>query len=300
MNRFETSLVLDWTLMIPQSLRWMQGTEAGRSRLAALPTVVEDCARRWGLRLGEPYQDSYVSLVVPADRGDGAPVVLKIQFPDRESEHEAAALALWNGDGAVRLLDHDPARSALLLERCEPGTHLSEFGAEQALEALVELLPRLWKPAGGPFRALAHEAATWCEELPSSWEHAGRPFERRLVDAAVEVSAKLTDSTGEEVLLHQDLHADNVLASQREPWLVIDPKPLRGEREFGVAPIVRSYELGHDETKVIGRLDRLTSELGLDRERARLWSFAQTLAWAFEGTQVLPRHVETARWLLGV
>lgn len=299
MNRFETSLVLDWTLMIPQSLRWMQGTEAGRSWVAALPTVVEDCARRWGLRLGEPYQDSYVSLVVPADRGDGAPVVLKIQFPDRESEHEAAALALWNGDGAVRLLDHDPARSALLLERCEPGTHLSEFGAEQALEALVELLPRLWKPAGGPFRALAHEAATWCEELPSSWEHAGRPFERRLVDAAVEVSAKLTDSTGEEVLLHQDLHADNVLASQREPWLVIDPKPLRGEREFGVAPIVRSFELGHDETKVIGRLDRLTSELGLDRERARLWSFAQTLAWAFEGTQVLPRHVETARWLLG-
>ena len=299
MNRFETNLVLDWTLMIPQSLQWMQSTEAGRSWLTALPTVVEDCARRWGLRLGEPYHDSYVSLVVPADRGDGAPLVLKIQFPDRESEHEAAALALWNGDGAVRLLDHDPARSALLLERCEPGTHLSEFGADHALEALVGLLPRLWKPAGGPFRALADEAATWREELPRRWEDAGRPFEGRLVDAAVEVLAELTDSRGEEVLLHQDLHADNVLAAQREPWLVIDPKPLRGEREFGVAPIVRSYELGHDETKVIGRLDRLTRELGLNRERARLWSFAQTLAWAFEGTQVLPRHVETARWLLG-
>lgn len=48
-----------------------------------------------------------------------------------------------------------------------------------------------------------------------------------------------------QVLLHQDLHADNVLRAGREPWLVIDPKPLTGEREFGVAPIVRSFELGH-------------------------------------------------------
>lgn len=297
-NRLETGRVLDWTVMIPQSLQWMQSTEAGRSWLTTLPTLVEDCAKRWGLRLGESYQDSYVSLVVPADRHDGVPVVLKIQFPGRESEHEAQALALWNGDGAVRLLDHDPARSALLIERCEPGTHLSEFGAEQALEALVGLLPRLWKPAGEPFRSLTDEASAWREELPRSWEDAGRPFEGRLVDAAVEVLAELTRSESEEVLLHQDLHADNVLAAQREPWLVIDPKPLRGEREFGLAPIVRSHELGHDETKVIGRLDRLTSELGLDRERARLWSFAQTMAWAFEGTHVMPRHVETARWLL--
>lgn len=276
----------------------MESTELGRSWLNALPTLVEACATRWGLRLGQPYEDSYVSLVVPADRSDGVPVVLKIQFPDRESEHEAEALALWDGDGAVRLLDHDPARRALLLERCDPGTPLSEFGAERALEVLVGLLPRLWKPAGGPFRPLADEAVTWREELPKGWESAGRPFERRLVDACVDVLAALASSESEQVLLHQDLHADNVLASQREPWLVIDPKPLRGEREFGVAPIVRSYELGHDETKVIGRLDRLTGELGLDRERARMWSFAQTLAWAFEGTQVLPRHVEAARWLL--
>lgn len=284
--------------MIPKSLQWMRRTEAGRSWLAGLPALVEDCAKRWGLRLGEPYQDSHVSLVVAAELDDGVPAVLKIQFPDQESEHEAQALALWNGDGAVRLLDHDPVRSALLIERCQPGTHLSDLGAGKALDALIGLLPRLWKPAGEPFRSLTDEAATWREELPSLWEDAGRPFERCLVDAAVDVLTELTSSGGEEVLLHQDLHADNVLAAQREPWLVIDPKPLRGEREFGIAPIVRSYELGNAKTNVIERLDRLTSELGLDREKARLWSFAQTLAWGLEGTQALPRHIETARWLL--
>lgn len=246
----------------------------------------------------EPYPDSYVSLVLPATRHDGMAAVLKVQFPHRESEHEAQALAVWNGKGAVRLLDHDPVRKALLLECCQPGTHLSQAEAGRALEVLVDLLSRLWKPVGEPFRSLAEEAATWRKELPMTWEQAGQPFERRLIDAAVEVLADLATSQGEEMLLHQDLHADNVLAAQREPWLVIDPKPLRGEREFGVAPIVRSDELGHEKKLVIGRLDLLTSELGLDRERARLWSFAQTLAWSFEGTQVLTRHLETARWLL--
>jgi streptomycin 6-kinase len=89
-----------------------------------------------------------------------------------------------------------------------------------------------------------------------------------------------------------------VLRAEREPWLVIDPKPLAGERELGVAPIVRACELGHDEASVRHRLDRLCRELDLDRERARRWALAQTLAWAFDDSgRVLPRHVETARWL---
>jgi streptomycin 6-kinase len=99
------------------------------------------------------------------------------------------------------------------------------------------------------------------------------------------------------VLLHQDLHTDNVLAAQREPWLVIDPKPLVGEREFAVAPIVRDYVLGHSRAHVVGRIDRLTSELGLDRARAIGWTVGQTVAWMFENTQ-LQTHLETVRWLL--
>ncbi len=100
------------------------------------------------------------------------------------------------------------------------------------------------------------------------------------------------------MLLHQDLHADNVLAARREPWLVIDPKPLSGEREFGIAAIVRSYELGHSRREVVYRLDRLTAELDLDRERARRWTLGQTIAWAFDGDRASPLHVQTAGWLL--
>ena len=221
--------------------------------------------------------------------------MLKVQRPHRESEHEAAALELWDGAGAVRLLRHDPEAHALLIERCAPGTPLSAMGQDAALDVFVELLPRLWKPAGEPFRSLADEAAWWAEYLQrQDWS-----FAPELLDAALEALRELPGTQGEQVLLHQDLHADNVLAAAREPWLAIDPKPLIGEREFGIAPIVRSRELGHSRRDVLHRFDRLTGELGLDRERerARGWAIAQTVAWAFDG-RLHETHVETARWLL--
>ena len=227
----------------------------------------------------------------------GEEVVLKLQEPHRESEHEAEALRVWDGDGAVRLLDHEPDEHALLLERCVPGTPLAAAGAETALEVFVGLLPRLWKPAGPPFRSLAAEAAWWADSLDATWERFAQPFERRLLDAALEALHELPRSQGEQVLVNQDLHGDNVLAAQREPWLVIDPKPLAGEREFGVAPIVRSFELGHSRREVLHRFDVLTGELGLDRERARGWTVAQTIAWSFDSSYHAT-HVETARWLL--
>jgi streptomycin 6-kinase len=251
----------------------------------------------WSLRLSRPYDNSYVSLVLPATRADGTGAVLKVQFPDRESAHEAAALACWDGEGAVRLLEHDADRSALLIERCEPGTHLRELEPDNALGVMIGLLPRRWKPVPASIGLLADEAAHWLEELPPTYERAGEPFKRTLLDAALDALKSLSVSQGEQVLIHQDLHGDNILRAEREPWLAIDPKPLAGEREFGLAPIIRSYEFGHGREQVIGRLDRLCRELNLDRERAQGWALGQTLAWAFAGDEALPRHVKTARWL---
>lgn len=228
---------------------------------------------------------------------DGTDVVLKIQFPHRESEDEAAALETWRGRGAVRLLAHDRDRHALLLERCLPGTPLSDLDEGGVLDVFVALLPRLFEPVGAPFRPLAEEAAWWAGDLEPKWEAAGRPFERRLLDAALDALHALPASQGPSVLLHQDLHPGNVLRAEREPWLAIDPKPLAGEREFALAPIVRAFELGHERRLVLARLERLSNELGLDRERARLWALAQTVVWSF-GSDYFDRHIETASWLL--
>src|SRR5213596_1762981 len=110
---------------------------------------VAELAEEWGLTLGEPYVPGAASEhVVRAELADGTPGVLKIGIPHRESEQEADALERWDGDGAVRLLRRDDARNALLLERCEPGTFLSD-AADDPLGVLIELLPRLWKDATG-------------------------------------------------------------------------------------------------------------------------------------------------------
>jgi streptomycin 6-kinase len=275
--------------VIHERLTWVEELPEGRAWVAELPRLLEECVEQWSLRLEEPIGDGFDAVVIPA--GDA---VLKIQFPHREAEHEADALRVWGGDGAVRLLAHDPERHALLIERARPGTHLTSVGQEAALDVFVGLLPRLWKPAGAPFRPLADEAAWWIGYLPRSWEATGRPIERALLDRAIETLRELAATQGEQVLLHQDLHADNVLSAEREPWLAIDPKPLAGEREFAVASLVRGYELGHSKRATLHRFDRITSELGLDRERARGWAVGQAYAWGIDQ----PGHVEVARWLL--
>jgi len=278
-------------------LEWAEEQPEGRAWLERLPRLLEDCVERWSLDVGNPFPYAHASLAVPAQCPDGTAAVLKLSFPHRESEHEGEALERWKGAGAVRLLAQDRPRSALLIERCRPGTPLRELAAAEALEVIVGLLPSLWVPAGAPFGSLADEAGRWIESIPRQWEAFGRPFERKVADAAVGMLAELANSQGRQLLLHQDLHADNVLRAEREPWLAIDPKPLVGEREFSPAPVIRGFELGHSQRDVRQRLDFLTERLDLDRERVRGWALGQTVAWAFDSSY-LPRHGETAGWLL--
>jgi streptomycin 6-kinase len=284
---------------LPASLIGFGDSEEGRAWLAALPILLQGASEEWQLELGAPFLDASASLTLPALLRDGSKAVLKLQFPHREAEQEAAALAAWNGEGAVRLLAHDPTRHALLVERCRPGTPLSDLDQDAALDIVIELLPRLWQTTDRPFTQLADEAEHWAETLPHIWERAGRPFERALLDVALAAIDDLVPTQGQHVLIHQDLHAGNVLRAEREPWLAIDPKPLSGEREFGLAPIVRGAELGHSREHVLHRLDRLSSALALDRRRAAGWAFVQTIAWSIEDTVVWMEMVEIASWLRG-
>ena len=200
--------------------------------LASLHVVAAECADQWNLVLGDVFPDAFVSAPIAATLADGTEAVLKLQFPDRETEREADALLQWDGDGAIRLLAHDPERHALLLERCAPGTPLSRLGADAALSILTTLLPRLWQAAGHPFRPLAEEASWWAERLERRGREAN-DVPRRLLDTALDALQTLPPTQGKQVLLHQDLHAGNVLQAAREPWLVIDPKPLAASASSG-------------------------------------------------------------------
>jgi streptomycin 6-kinase len=304
--------VLPTEVEVPASLRWLAAEPPGRAWLARLPALVAACAERWSLAPEPRCLPSGAALLLPAVRADGLPVVLKLRYPQEGGASEswaaweAGALAHLDGAGAVRLLAFDAGWHALVVERCVPGTPLAQE-PQRALGVLARLLPRQWRPAppapspptaGAPFPLLAAEAARWAMDLPARWCARGRPFERRLLDAARRALEELAPTQGTPVLLNEDLHGDNVLRATREPWLVIDPDPLVGEREFALATPVRCPEFGHSRGQVRHRLDRLSAELGLDRERARGWAVAHAVVRAFLGDPVKPHCVDVARWLL--
>jgi streptomycin 6-kinase len=295
------------SLEIPAGLWWWRAEPGGSEWLERLPRLVSECAEHWSLELGPPVEPAHISLVVPARLPGGADAVLKVNFPEPESEHEPDALARWDGVGAVHLLARDDERRALLVERCLPGSALWNVPEDEAIGIAAAVLRRLWRPPGehSPFRLLADAATAWSLELPERWEGLGRPFERELLDEAVDFLGYAGQTQGELVLVHQDFHGGNVLRASREPWLAIDPKPLVGEREFDTASLLRDRraELLSDpgrQDRIQRRLDRLRDELGLDRERMRGWAIAHTLAWAFAGDRILDEHVECARLLQSV
>ena len=271
-------------MRIPPSLAevWQQEGEWLRS----LPVLAGECAEEWGLELEEPV-DTPHSLVLPAGEA-----VLKLNAPSHgEADTEADALACWDGEGAVRLLARDDGRRALLIERCRPGARLWDDESDE-MEVIGRLLPRLQRDLVGaqPFRALADEADRWAEEVPRRYADAGEPFERGLLDYALDVYRTVDRKS--RFLVNQDLHGGNVLRAAREPWLVIDPKPLVGERELEASGLLRNAR------SVSRWLDAL-AELGLERERARGWGVAHNLAWAWDERRGwLDQHVDEARRIL--
>jgi streptomycin 6-kinase len=259
--------------------------DGGAEWIAELPRLAAACIEQWSLDAGQPI-DAAHSLVIPAGE-----TILKLNPPEEESEHEAEALARWNGQGAARLLARDDSRRALLVERLRPGMQLWSLPDEEATEIAAGVLEQLWIPAADPFRRLEDAAAQWIDFLPAHWEAIGRTYERRLLDEALDFLREAGPTQRESVLMHQDLHGGNVLLSERG-WLAIDPKPMVGEREFDVASLIRDRR-PTSRRAMLRRLDYLVDRLALNRERTRGWGLAHALAWG-NGSIVM---VDAARFL---
>src|SRR5262249_54992256 len=154
--------------------------------------------------------------------------VLKLGMPHFEAVHELAGLRFWDGDPTVRLLDADGDLNAMLLERCEPGTHLRGLPEEEQDVVIAGLLRRLWRAPPEPhaFRPLAEHTAAWAAETRAEAEPRADPG---LVREGLRLFEELPRTAAAEVLLTTDLHAGNVLRAEREPWLAIDPKPFVGD-----------------------------------------------------------------------
>jgi streptomycin 6-kinase len=266
-------------LTVPKRLAATCSKSPGRTAwLEGLSKTILDLKRRWSLEIEAPFDGDEVSCawVAPATRRDGTPVVLKLGMPHMEGEHEIEALRFWEGDPTVRLLDADKELNAMLLERCEPGTFLRVLPEPEQDVVIAGLLRRLWRtpPEPHPFRPLSAMTKHWADETQANtcrWIDAG------LVREGLRLFEELPRSAPTEVLLATDLHAGNVLQAEREPWLVIDPKPFIGDPAYDATQHLFNCQ-ERMRSDPYGTIRRFSDLLGLESERVRLWTFARAAA----------------------
>lgn len=261
-----------------------EGGPDGSTWLRLLPTLVEEVLQQWSLVPDGAAMNGWTALVLPVVR-DGERLACKIGWPHDEASGEHLALRHWAGDGAVRLHAADPARGALLLERLDPNRDLAEVWVDDACQVIGGLLARLHVAAPPSLRRLSQVGAACVEQMQARPEL----LPRRLVSRASSVFTDLAaDPACDATLLHTDLHYENVLAADREPWLAIDPKPMGGHPGLELGPLLRNRvtDLGTGSSfrwSVRRRVEVTCEAAGIDEQLGRLWTvFASTVQafWA--------------------
>jgi streptomycin 6-kinase len=267
------------SFVIPRNLVTAAEGQGREVWLATLPATVAGLRERWGLLdIGEPFQPggrtAWVAPVRSRTLGD---VVLKVAWQHAEAAHEADGLRAWNGDGAVRLHAAQEVGDsvALLIERCVPGSTLDTLPAPAQDVVVAGLLRRLWQvPVGERFRPLQVMCHTWADEFEQKVARAGSELDLGLARDGIALFRGLPESAPRTVLLCTDLHAGNVLATQREPWLVIDPKPYVGDPTYdALQHMLNCAPRLH--TKPMDLIVRMAGLLDLDAARLQLWLFAR-------------------------
>lgn len=259
--------------------------QRGRAWLATLPQLIEQLCASWRLTPDGAPLHGGLGLVLPVRRA-GEALVLKVSWPHAATAQEVAALSAWNGHGAVRLVAADPDHDALLLERLDPRRTLGTAALPEALRVTGRLLRRLAVAAPPGVPSLSEWAATLAAELPQRWAEQGRPFPARLLDHARELCLDL-GPTADRLLIHGDLHPDNVLAGTREPWLAIDPKPIAGDVEYGLAPFLwRRLDEVPNRRAARRTMQTLCEQADLRPERAHGWTLVRSLDYWLWGLGV--------------
>ncbi|WP_445167670.1 aminoglycoside phosphotransferase family protein [Mycolicibacterium sp. Dal123E01] len=284
---------------LPVAVRAMAGRgPQWATWIDALPRLTRDVIAQWQLRPDGPATHGYCSLVLPVRTPDGQAAMLKLQFPDDESEHEHLVLRRWGGHGAVRLLSADPHRRALLLERLG-SDDLTGITDIEACQVVAELYRQIHVPALPQLRTLTSHLDLWTAELAELPRSA--PIPRRLVEQALSQYADLAaDRDAAARVIHCDLHYENVLAGQRQAWLVIDPQPVNGDPHYEIAPMLwnRVEELAGDvRDGVRRRFYTLVDAAGFDEDRARAWVVVRMVInamWAIrDGAKAEPGWLTT-------
>ncbi|HEU0026231.1 MAG TPA: aminoglycoside phosphotransferase family protein [Ktedonobacterales bacterium] len=269
--------------------------EEGAAWLRDLPALLAQYCARWNLALLPPFPGLTFNFVAPVTRADGSPAVLKAGVPRDEIETEIAALRLCDGAGLVRLLEADAQRGVMLLERALPGEPLSRMeDDDQATAIAADVMRAIWRPApdSSPFPTVAGWLRAF-DRVREMFDGGSGPLpETALARGEALGRDLLTSAPGQSMLLHGDLHHENIVSAQRMPWLVIDPKGVTGDPCFEVGAFLTnpyerfmSWDPREWPARMARRVDILTERLGFPRERIVAWGVTQATLSAVWGVE---------------
>ena len=273
----------------PDFVQTIQNTfkRNGETWLSTLPDSLEEASLCWNLTDITAVSNLSYNFVVYANQM-GKAVVLKLGVPNSELLSEINALTHYNGQGACRLLDSDPQKGMMLLERLEPGTMLSSLeDDEHATRIAADVMSQLWRPVPEN-RDDFIQLTSWFngfKRLRKQYRGKTGPLPEDLVELAESLSRELLAENKDEVLMHGDFHHYNILESQRG-WLAIDPKGVVGPKGYEVSPLLtnpykRFLTGGIPRVQTAKRIAILSEMLGMERERIRNWGISHSVlsAW---------------------
>lgn len=248
--------------------------DKGRLWLSKLDSRVKELAQKWNLSNLRPFENLTFNYVLSGMQNSITPVVLKIGIKSELLKREAEALAFFKDFGAVNLIDS--CNDALLMIKCSPGKSLMEYFPNHDDEA-IEI-------AADVIRILHSANQTTCsfitlDDLLSEL-NGDYNLPNGYLQKAREIARHLLETTRNKVVMHGDLHQDNILHDGNE-WKIIDPSPVLGDpiyelTSFMINPIDRLWKYENAQEIVRNRLDKFSRIMQIDAERLAQWTFVKS------------------------
>jgi streptomycin 6-kinase len=258
--------------------------EHGIAWLAALGELVADLAHEWGLELGRSVAGGTESFVIEATTEDGEKTVLKVVTPGLDNGHrELDVLLAANGRGYARVIRHDRARHAMLLERLGPQLHELGLSTDKQIDIICSTLLEAWThpPKPNSFMSGAEKADSLSEVIRSLWTPLERSCSRRTVDKALAYAEirRSAFNPDQAVVAHGDAHAWNTLVvpgSGNTSFKFVDPDGVFVERAYDLAIPMREWgaELLAGDPVGLGRRRCLQLARLTDVDPQPIWQWA--------------------------
>lgn len=275
--------------------------ETGITWLKDLPNQLKQFSILWNFRLLDPLPDlsyNFVGRVKMTATGEAA--VIKVGPPGGSLVNEIHWLNCIE-KGVPKIYAFDEVRNAYLMEHLVPGDSLKRLVKigkdDDATKIICQTIRNLQSQQHNEFN-FQH-----LSELPKALSILKGRIDANLLSQAESLFHDLTNDRTRDVLLHGDLHHDNILSSG-SGWKAIDPHGYMGDPAAEVGAMVRNpfdyYPTDRPLSKTVERrLKIMTDELPFDAQSIKSWAFCMTIlsvAWTFEDHAKLPEdNIEIAK-----